>query len=148
MTAFIEIEPDVFVAPQLVETDFAELAKLGFVSVVNNRPDGEAADQLPSDRAAAVAERHGLNYRYLPVMNMNVIDDDVVEAQARVMERLEGRTLFYCRSGNRCTILWAQTAVARLGVDETIARASRAGFDIEGFREHLEELADRMAEAA
>lgn len=148
MAAFVELEPDVFVAPQLAEADFATLAGRGFVAVVSHLPDGEVPDQLSSDAAAAAAERHGLAYRHLPVMNMNVIDDDVVETQAGVMATLTGRTLFYCRSGNRCTILWAQTAVARLGVDETIARAANAGFDIEGFRDHLEELAGRLAEAA
>jgi sulfide:quinone oxidoreductase len=148
MTRIIEIEPHVFVAPQLVEADFAEIAARGFVSVVNNRPDGEAEDQLSGDAAEAAARRHGLDYRYLPVMNMNVIDDDVVEAQARLMAEVEGPTLFYCRSGTRCTILWAQTAVERLGVDEVLRLAARAGFDLEGIRERLDEIADRLSAAA
>jgi len=52
---FIQLEPDIAVAPQLVEADFAEIAARGFRSVVNNRPDGEAPDQLPNAQAAAAA---------------------------------------------------------------------------------------------
>ena len=40
MAKIIQLEPDVAVAPQLVEADFAEIAARGFRSVVNNRPDG------------------------------------------------------------------------------------------------------------
>ncbi len=148
MTRITEIEPNIFVAPQLEEADFAEIARRGFVSVVNNRPDGEADGQLSGEAAAAAARRNGLDYRHHPVANLNVLDDDVVEAQARLMGELAGPTLFYCRSGNRCTILWAQIAVTRHGVDEVVRLAARAGFDLEGVRDRLEEIASRMAVAA
>ena len=84
MAKLIELETGIFVAAQLAEADFAAVAARGFRSVVNNRPDGEAPDQLPNDRAKAAALRHGLQYRYQPVENMNVTDEDVVNAQARV----------------------------------------------------------------
>jgi sulfide:quinone oxidoreductase len=139
MAKLIQLETDIFVAAQLAEADFAEAAARGFRSVVNNRPDGEAPDQLPNDRAKAVALRHGLRYRYQPVENLNVTDDDVVAAQARLMNELPGPILFYCRSGTRCTILWAQVAVPRLGVAKTLEIAAKAGYDLEIIREQLTE---------
>jgi sulfide:quinone oxidoreductase len=101
MAQLIQLETGIFVAAQLVEADFAAVAARGFRSVVNNRPDAEAPDQLPNDRAKAAALRHGLQYRYQPVENLNVTDDDVVNAHARLMNNLPGPILFYCRSGTR-----------------------------------------------
>lgn len=139
MAKLIQLETGIFVAAQLVEADFAEIAALGFRSVVNNRPDGEASDQLPNHRARAAALRHGLQYRYQPVENLNVTDDDVVDAHARSMNDLPGPILFYCRSGTRCTILWAQIAAPRLGVAKTLEITSKAGYDLEVIREQLTE---------
>ena len=139
MAKLIELETGIFVAAQLAEGDFAEVAARGFRSVVNNRPDGEAPDQLPNDRAKAAALRHRLQYRYQPVENMNVTDEDVVNAQAKLMDDLPGPILFYCRSGTRCTILWAQVAAPRLGVATTLEIASKAGYDLEVLREQLTE---------
>jgi sulfide:quinone oxidoreductase len=148
MAKIIQLETEVFVAPQLIEADFAEVAARGFRSVVNNRPDGEAPDQLPQAQAAAAALRHGLQYRYLPVENLNVTDEDVVIAYARLMDDLPGPILFYCRSGTRCTILWAQVAAPRLGVARTMEIASKAGYDLEVLRERLvERSSQHMAES-
>jgi sulfide:quinone oxidoreductase len=147
MAKLIQLEADIFVAAQLAEADFAEAAARGFRSVVNNRPDGEAPDQLPNDRAKAAALHHGLQYRYQPIESLNVTDDDVVAAQARLMNELPGPILFYCRSGTRCTILWAQVAAPRLGVAKTLEIASKAGYDLEIIREQLIERSNLAAAA-
>jgi sulfide:quinone oxidoreductase len=143
MAQLIQVETGIFVAAQLVEADFAEIAAHGIRSVVNNRPDGEAPDQLPSNRARVAARRHGLQYRYQPVENLNVTDEDVVDAQGRLMAQLPGPILFYCRSGTRCTILWAQVAAPRLGVATTLEMASKAGYDLEVIRERLIERSNQ-----
>ncbi len=152
MAKIIQLESEVFVAPQLVEADFAEIAARGFRSVVNNRPDGEAADQLPNASAEAEARRHDLEFRYQPVANLNVTDDDVVDAFAELLADLPRPVLFYCRTGTRCSILWAQASVARLGLARTLEIVTEAGYDLEPLREHLverEENADdgRAAQA-
>jgi sulfide:quinone oxidoreductase len=137
MAQLIQLESDVFVAPQLVEADFAEIAARGFRSVVNNRPDGEAADQLPNRQAEAAAQRHGLEFRYQPVANMHVTDDVVVDAFGELLDDLPRPVLFYCRTGTRCSILWAQASAARLGVEHALEVTSRAGYDLEPLREQL-----------
>ena len=43
-----QIDHDVFVAPQLDAAAMAELARLGFKSVVNNRPDFEHGPDQPT----------------------------------------------------------------------------------------------------
>ncbi len=142
MATIIELEKNVAVAPQLVEADFADIAARGFRSVVDNRPDGEAPDQLPNSAAAAAARRNGLAFRYLPVRNANVTDDDIVDAFAELMDELPGPILFYCRSGTRCATLWTQASAGRLGVDRALAIARDAGYDLEVLRDHLDALAE------
>jgi len=133
----IQLEANVAVAPQLVEADFAEIAARGFRSVVNNRPDGEAPDQLPSAEAEAAARRHGLTFQYQPVKNGNVTDDDVVDDFARLMDELPRPILFYCRTGTRCTILWTQVAAPRMGVDAALSIAQDNGYELDVLRDTL-----------
>ena len=142
MSKVIQLEPDIAVAPQLVAADFAGLAARGFRSVVNLRPDGEAPDQLPAAQAAAVARRHGLAFRYLPVRSLNVTDDDVVGAFTRLMDELPGPILFYCGSSMRCATLWVQAAAPQLGVDAVLAVARNAGYELDFLRGTLLERGD------
>ncbi len=137
MVKIIQLEPDIAVAPQLVEADFAEIAARGIRSVVNNRPDGEAPDQLANAQAEAAARRHGLQFRYQPVSSINAADGDAVDGFARLMEQLPAPILFYCRTGTRCATMWTQAVAPRLGVDEALAVAHRAGFDLEFLRDSL-----------
>jgi sulfide:quinone oxidoreductase len=142
------LEPDIAVAPQLSEADFADLAARGFRSVVNIRPDGEAPDQLPNTHAAAAARRHGLAFSHLPVMSVDVTDADVVGGFARLMDDLPGPILFYCGSGTRCMTLWTQAAASRLGIDAALAVARNAGYDLGVLRDTLaERLGSRAASA-
>jgi sulfide:quinone oxidoreductase len=142
MPRIVQLETDVAAAPQLVETDFAEVAARGFRSVVNIRPDGEAPNQLPNAQAEHAAERHGLTFRHLPVMSLNVTEDDVVDDFARLMDTLPGPILFYCGSATRCTTLWTQVAAPRIGIDAALAVARKAGHDLEFLRETIEERGD------
>lgn len=137
-----QLEADVSVAGQLTEADFAEVAARGFRAVVNNRPDGETPDQLPSGDAEAAAARAGLAYRFHPVTHPQAASDEAsVAAFAKAVEELPHPVLFYCRSGSRCTTLWGRAAAARLGVELTMAIAAEAGYDLEVFRDELEKRA-------
>jgi uncharacterized protein (TIGR01244 family) len=135
----IQLEADVYVAPQIVKGDLQEIAAQGFRTVVNNRPDGEAPDQMPDEVAKAAAESLGLTYLYQPVANLRITDDDVVAAFAGALETLPRPVLFYCRSGTRCTLLWAQASAARIGAAEAIAVAGKAGYDLTSIADILEE---------
>ena len=63
-----QIADTVCVSPQLMPEAMAELARIGFKSVVNNRPDFEhGPDQPTSAQIEAAAVAAGLVYRHLPV---------------------------------------------------------------------------------
>ncbi len=142
MVKIVQLEPEIAAASQLAEADFAHVAARGFRSVVNIRPDGEAPDQLPNARAKHAAERHGLTFRHLPVMSVNVTDDNVVDGFAQLVDDLPGPILFYCGSATRCTTLWTQVAAPRIGIDAALSVARAAGHDLDFLREMLEERVD------
>jgi uncharacterized protein (TIGR01244 family) len=95
------VASDVCVAPQLSPADMAELARLGFKSVVNNRPDFEGGPEQPTSasiEAAALAA--GLVYRHLPVNGMYQSPEEIATF-GQLMAELPHPVLCFCRSGAR-----------------------------------------------
>jgi uncharacterized protein (TIGR01244 family) len=105
------VSPDVCVAPQLAPAAMAELARLGFRSVINNRPDFEHGPDQPTNASIeAAAKAAGLEYRFLPV-DGGYQSPEQVEAFAKLLQELPRPLLAFCRSGARSTKLFmsAQT---------------------------------------
>ncbi len=107
-----QIADTVCVAPQLTPDAMAELARLGFKSVVNNRPDFEHGPDQPSSadiEAAAIAA--GLVYRHLPV-DGGWQSPEQIAAFAQMLTELPQPLLAFCRSGARSTNLYRQAVGA------------------------------------
>jgi len=118
------------VSGQIDEADVDALAARGFRSLINNRPDGEAAGQPTSDVLAAAAARHGMGYLHLPVVS-GQWDERVVDAFADALKTLTVPILAFCRSGTRSCTLWALCACAAgADRDAVIACAATAGYDL------------------
>jgi len=132
-----KLDDSVSAAPQITEDDIAEAGRMGFRTIINNRPDGEEPGQLDHERAAAVAKSAGLDYVYVPV-NAETMGPAVVDRFARAMADHPGPFLAHCRSGTRSTHLWAM-AQAREGrdIEDIVSRAGAAGYDIEPLRPTL-----------
>jgi sulfide:quinone oxidoreductase len=101
-----QIGPDLWICPQLQTADFAQIAAKGFRSVINARPDNEAPDQPESQTLHEAAVKAGLTYEYLPVIPNQIREQDVV-AFARHLGELPKPILAFCRTGNRCSILFS-----------------------------------------
>lgn len=144
MTGFIELEKGIFVAGQLAEEDFARLAQKGFKSVVCNRPDGEDEDQLASNEAEKLAHQNGLEFRFSPVIGFEITKDHHIEQFALDLAELEGPILFYCRTGTRCSLLWGQNALPRLGLERVLEIAGGAGFGLDRIGDILQERAENL----
>lgn len=98
------------VAPQLTPDAMAELARLGFKSVVNNRPDFEHGPDQPTSAAIeAAALAAGLQYRHLPV-DSGWQSPEQIAAFAELLKALPQPVLAFCRSGARSTQLYQQAA--------------------------------------
>ena len=100
-----EITPEYSVSPQIAPDDVAEIARLGFRSIMCNRPEGESADQTPVAEIEAEARRLGLGFAYVPVVSGRIDVQNVADFTG-ALERLEAPVLAYCRSGARCQNLW------------------------------------------
>ncbi len=135
----------IYVAPQIGVDTVADARALGVTLIVNNRPEGETSDQTPGEDIAAAAQAAGIAYVAIPVTHagfapwqIDALDKALAENEAG---HDGGKTLCYCRSGTRSTLLWA-LARARAGDDpEDIAGiASRAGYDISPIRQIMDAL--------
>ncbi len=126
-----KIDEDISVAPQIALDDVAEIARLGFKTLVANRPDREDPGQPAMADIEAAALAHGLKWVYQPVESGNVSDHDV-DQFAPMIRNAEKPVLAFCRSGTRCTILWALSAARDHEPQELLSKAHRAGYDITG----------------
>jgi len=107
-----QLSDTVCVAPQLGPEHMAELAKMGFRSVVNNRPDFEHGPGQPTHAdIEAAARAAGLTYRFLPVSGGYQTPEQIA-AMAGLLAELPGPLLMFCRSGARSTNLYLQASQA------------------------------------
>jgi uncharacterized protein (TIGR01244 family) len=119
----------VSVAPQIEPEDLPELKAMGFTTIVNNRPDGEAPGQ-PSDAAMrSAAEALGLGYHHIP-LGRDGVGPDLIAQTRSALEGSAGPVLCYCRSGTRSTTLWALSQAGEMPADEIVGLAAGAGYDM------------------
>lgn len=123
------------VAAQISAADLPALAAQGFRSIVNNRPDHEEPGQPTSAELEVAAQQAGLAWRHIPVSGGG-FSDDQVRAFAEALEQLPGPVLAFCRSGTRCSALWALQADG--AVDDVLATTRDAGYDLSMLRPWLE----------
>ncbi|MDB5677707.1 TIGR01244 family sulfur transferase [Sphingomonas bacterium] len=135
------VDDSISVAPQIQPEDIAAIKAAGFAAVVNNRPDDEQAGQPAGDAIRAAVEAAGLAYTAIPI-GQGGFSHPQVAAMVDVLEDAQGPVLAFCRSGTRSCNLWA-LARARMGDDpqELIEKGAGAGYDLEGLRPLLDQLA-------
>ncbi len=119
------------VSPQIVADDVAEIAKLGFRSIVCNRPDGEGADQPTFEEISNAAKEAGLEIRYQPIVSGKVSDGDARDF-GRLFDELPKPVFAYCRTGTRSTTLWSLSQAGRLDTSEILRVTKAAGYDMGG----------------
>lgn len=94
----------VTVSGQLDESGLSRLAQAGVGAVINNRPDGEAPDQVPSETLQRHAARLGLAYHHMPIASE--ADDLAVGTAMREAAARHGRVHLFCRTGRRSARAW------------------------------------------
>jgi uncharacterized protein (TIGR01244 family) len=101
-----QISDNYSVSGQILPDDIAAIKAAGFKSVICNRPDNEQPGQPSADSVKKAAEAAGLEFRYIPVISGQITEENVAD-QAIALENLKGPVFAYCRSGARCTNLYA-----------------------------------------
>ena len=127
---FFELDPKTLVADSpLRASDLAEALARGVTLIVNNRPDGEEADQPTAADLEIAAKAAGLDYAHIPVALE--FSKDKVAALDEALGHAEGRILLCGGSGTRSAYLWA-LARAGGGVEPAalVHSAARAGYNI------------------
>jgi sulfide:quinone oxidoreductase len=112
------------VSGQIQPEDVQAIKQAGFVSIINNRPDGEAPDQPSSAAIGEAARAAGLGYYEIPMGREGVTSDGPVFA--------------FCRSGTRSTTLWALSQAGKDNADTIIDSAAKAGYDMSHLAAHLD----------
>jgi uncharacterized protein (TIGR01244 family) len=100
------------VSPQITPDEIAAIKAAGFKTVICNRPDGEQSGQPSHETIKAAVEAAGLAFRYIPVISGQMTMENV-EDQAAALDEVQGPVLAYCRSGTRCTNLYAAIQQAK-----------------------------------
>ncbi|WP_430469889.1 TIGR01244 family sulfur transferase [Thalassospira lucentensis] len=126
-----KISDDLSVSPQISADDIKEIARLGFRSIICNRPDGEGSDQPTFDEITKAASDAGLETRYLPIVSGKVTDQNADEFGS-LLGVLPGPVFAYCRTGTRSATLWSLSQASRLATSEILRATKAAGYDMGG----------------
>lgn len=136
----IEIASGFFVSPQIRPDQLGAAKAHGVTLVINNRPDGEEPSQPSGAEIAEAAKRAGMTYVAIPVGPAGACDADLDAFDAAISKNT-GKTLAFCRSGARSTMLRA-LARARAGASAQalVQEAAAAGYNIAGLTARLAKL--------
>tara|TARA_R110002072_G_scaffold534_2_gene3554 strand:+ start:96526 stop:97092 length:567 start_codon:yes stop_codon:yes gene_type:complete len=96
---------DIYFSAQPSNSDFKELQKEGFKTIINLR--GKVEGDYKESRERKIIKKLGMNYYNVPFNKNDKMTDEYVEqVTSKVMEnRQEGKVLIHCSSGNRVA-LW------------------------------------------
>lgn len=117
------------VAPQITLEDLNEIKRLGYVAVINNRPDNEQPGQPTSEQMQQAATAIGLSYFHLPIISGTLPSESVDETRATIAQ-IEGPIFAYCRSGTRSITLWALSQIGTIPGPEIQNAVNNAGYDL------------------
>ena len=131
------------VAAQISVAEVDIAAEEGFKTIICNRPAAEAGQPDQQEMEAAV-EKAGMKYVHQPVVSGGVTFEDVA-GFGELIHTMEKPILAYCRSGTRCSTLWALSEAPNRDIDEILNATAAAGYDYSGMRGTLESLKKNSA---
>lgn len=100
-----KLNEELSVTGQISIDDLAEIAEIGFKSIICNRPDFEGgAEQPSSEQLENLAKNHGIVFAYLPV-EMGALSAEHGEKFKVLTAELPTPILAFCGSGKRATAL-------------------------------------------
>jgi len=134
----------IYLTDQLWESDFPQVVGLHIATIVDLRPDGEAAEQTPSKRVAEISRQDGIAFEYIPIPH-GEIPSAGVERLSSVLKKGKRPILLYCRTGKRALRTFCLAEAARKdghSAKELDSIADMSGFDIKDLQP---EIARRIA---
>ncbi|CAM4013143.1 TIGR01244 family sulfur transferase [Psychrobacter arenosus] len=92
-------------AGQITPEQVQAIADDGFKTIINNRPDGEEANQPINADIEAAAATAGITYKEITFAG-NALTQQRVEEFADFFNQAEQPILMFCRTGNRSNGLY------------------------------------------
>jgi uncharacterized protein (TIGR01244 family) len=102
------------ISEQLIPGQLAELRERGFATIIDLRPDGEAAGQPDAAHMHEAARSNRMAFAYVPVPH-GEIPASAVAALGKALAESPQPVLLYCRSGKRAARTWGLAEAARAG---------------------------------
>ena len=134
-----KINNELTVSDQITIEDLKEIQAQGYKTIFCNRPDQESEGQL--DFSAIEKEAHNLGIKAIhqPVIGGQISDDDIAQFGS-YFEAAQKPVFAFCRTGTRCSTLWALSHAKFLPTDEILDKVQNAGYDLSPLRNRLDSL--------
>ena len=130
------LDGTISVSAQLHPNALQRLQAAGFEQIICHRPDAEAPDQPNFAAIREAAAALGLAAVYAPVAQG--APGEAALNTTRTALASGGKTVMYCASGTRSTIVWALLEAGRgRDIDAILDRAKAAGYDLGHLRDAL-----------
>ena len=117
------------VAPQISMEDVATIKALGYVAIINNRPDGEVPGQPLIQDIKAQALTQGMQFIDLPIVSGS-LPMEAIEQTKTTLAQIDGPVFAYCRTGTRSITLWALSQIGTMDGEEISTCVKNAGYDL------------------
>ena len=119
-----------FVSGQIQIDDIEGLANFGIKLIINNRPDNEEFNQISSELLKDKAENFGIKFIDIPFASGTLSKEKILDF-SNLLKNNHEKSLFYCRSGARSSLIWGLASVIHLGVDleKCIININNSGHD-------------------
>ena len=125
-----------YAANQIQAKDIAQLKQEKFECVLCNRPDNEEQDQPSVEMIKSQCLANGIEFLHLPITPGDFNLEAIMETE-KVLKTAK-KTLAYCRTGTRSTMLWAFAKTKDLEVDEVLKITDHSGYNFQHLKELLE----------
>ncbi len=100
-----QINKNFMVSAQISVADLADAKAFGFDTIICNRPDNEETTQPSAAQIERAAKKAGLKFFFVPLAHTGMAPDTLDKFRVAVAPE-NGKVLAYCRTGNRCKMLW------------------------------------------
>ncbi len=125
-----KISDNLSVSSQLRLEDIAFLKAEGIKTIICNRPDGEDPGQLEHDKIQQEAIKNKMEFHFMPVASGKMTPQDGDDFY-NIIHNAPEPIHAYCRTGTRCSILWALSELkAGTAREQILGQASQAGYDL------------------